>query len=163
QIGGHRGLAVGDRLGLGLDAVALDLDGVRRPRRVVEVDRDLAGLRVERGLVELQRAVRRRRQGERLSAAPRRAVFRSSAAGGQQKGRREQAEDEHPSGAEHGIPFQNSLPDITFVWVADCVDLSQPCRTTRMLSYWPCSAAVVKVTLARPSRSTRKVPALALQ
>src|SRR4029079_16993005 len=39
--GDRRGVAAGDRLGLLLDAVAVDLHPVRRGARVREVDRDL--------------------------------------------------------------------------------------------------------------------------
>src|SRR5829696_1454122 len=57
EVGGGGGLAaLADGLALLLDAVALDLDGVRHVGRVVHRDRDLAGLRAQLRLVELQRA-----------------------------------------------------------------------------------------------------------
>jgi hypothetical protein len=74
--------ALRDRVARHLDAVPFDLDGVRQVGRVVHDDGDLACLRGQRALVELERAPGVGRDLQRLPAAPAAGVLLRRAASG---------------------------------------------------------------------------------
>src|SRR5919109_318111 len=167
EVDGDGGVALGDYVGFLFDAVALDLEGVRHLRRVAEVERHLAGLGGQLGLVELERAVLRRGDLDGLassSAAGRRLLRRRrrgggllvvvSAAAGEDRRREDHCHQstshldssgggrvlglKRAAPARHSRRRHCSSPDST--------RFSSGRRTTRIRSYSPSRAAVVSTT-----------------
>src|SRR4051794_13140451 len=152
---------------------------MRDLRVVGEGDRDLAGLGIQRRLVELQRAAGVRRQRELLPAAPAgargaRPATRARLVAGAPAARHRQCagqrERTHPSQhrrppflVQDGLGYARGASPVRPV-ARRAVNTTRRSlrRTIRSASYSPRRAAVVSTTYAVPSPPTRNVPALAL-